>query len=326
MLISRLATLDDADAILDFTQHTVAGLTTIPRTLEAVKTYISASDAFVEGERDANRVLFVAEIEGQIVGISGIIPTLGLERPFYSFKRSRHARLSSQLGVRSEYETLQLTTDFDGYSELASMFLAPSARGRGVARPLSLARLCFIENHRELFSDKLMAEIRGWFDEDGNSPFWDDFASKFIQTDFNVADRLSMSDGRFMVELMPAIPIIADLLSERAKYCISRPHDISGGAMKLLMSAGFELSDLIDIFDGGPAIQCRTKATLIARTARDLADLKTGGSQRLMAFSGRGKAFRAIMAKGDLAAGTIDPVAEYLEGDVRLALAQDRRK
>lgn len=324
MDVFRLATPDDAKAIARFTSAAEAGLTTVPRTRERVDAYINATHRYLGGETEANRLLFVAECDGAVMGISGIIPKLGVDRPFYSFKRSRHARQSSQADLRTEYETLQLTTDFDGYTELASIFLAPEARGRGVARLLSLGRLCFVESHRDMFDQRLMADIRGWVDEAGVSPFWEHLTSKFINTDFAIADRLSASDGRFIMELLPSLPILMNLLPDAARICAGRPHDISRGAMNLLMGAGFEETELCDIFDGGPAIQCRADATLIARTVRDIVDYKDG-PQRLLAFTGTGTEFRATLTTGDLASGHISDIAKPL-GEARIALAQDRRQ
>lgn len=330
MDIFRIATVNDVDAITAFTQAAEAGLTTVPRTQERVRDYIDATQRFLSGDREANRVLFVAERDGRVMGISGIIPALGLDRPFYSFKRSRHARRSSQLDLRTDYETLQLTTDFDGYTELASIFLAPEARGQGVARLLSLGRLCFIENHRELFSSRLMADIRGWVDDQGISPFWDLLTSKFIRTDFDIADRLSASDARFIMELMPSLPILMNLLPEAAQHCAGRPHDISRGAMNLLMGAGFETTDLCDIFDGGPAIQCRANATLIARTSRPLArfsdEVSAQDAQRLLAFKGEGTAFQATLGTGHLADGVLATALSGIGEDAQIALAHDRRR
>lgn len=323
MDVFRLAHPDDAAAITEFTRAAQAGLTTVPRNRERVDAYIEATQRFLAGEASANRLLFVVERDGVVMGISGIIPKLGVERPFYSFKRSRHARHSSQLGLRTEYETLQLTTDFDGWTELASIYLAPEARGQGVARLLSLGRLCFVEAHRALFDDRLMADIRGWVDEAGVSPFWEHVTSKFINTDFEIADRLSANDGRFIMELLPSLPILMNLLPDAARICAGRPHEISRGAMNLLMGAGFEETELCDIFDGGPAISCRADATLIARTVRGVESYRDG-PQRLMAFSGAGADFRATLTSGDVAQGHVSEAAQAL-GDVRIALAQDRR-
>lgn len=327
MDVFRPANPDDAAAIIQFTSAAEAGLTTVPRTPERVEAYIDATRRFLGGDKAANRLLFVVERDGRVLGISGIIPKLGVERPFYSFKRSRHSRHSSQLDLRTTYETLQLTTDFDGWSELASIYLAPEARGQGVARLLSLGRLCFVESHRDLFDRKLMADIRGWTDEYGTSPFWEYITSKFVDTDFEIADRLSASDGRFIMELMPSLPILMNLLPDAARICAGRPHDISRGAMNLLMGAGFEETELCDIFDGGPAIQCRVDSTLIARTAKDLAGYGPSpdfGTQRLMAFRGEGAEFRATLAMGKHASAEIDPAVEPLDATT-IALAQDRR-
>lgn len=323
MNIFRLATPDDAAAITDFTSKAEAGLTTVPRTRDRVEAYIDATHRFLKGEEDANRLLFVVERDGVVQGISGIIPKLGLDRPFYSFKRSRHARRSSQLDLRTEYETLQLTTDFDGWSELASIYLAPEARGRGVARLLSLGRLCFIESHRHLFDGRLMADIRGWVDESGVSPFWEHLTQKFIPTDFDVADRLSASDGRFIMELLPGLPIMMNLLPDAARICVGRPHDVSRGAMNILIGAGFEDTELCDIFDGGPAIQCRVDQTIVAKTVRTLS-FHGSGTERVLAFKGEGTDFRAIITQGDLRTGTLIEEARSF-GAERMALAEERR-
>lgn len=321
--IFRLATPDDAPAITEFTSQAEAGLTTVPRTRERVDAYIDATHRFLGGDEDANRLLFVVEREGRVMGISGIIPKLGVKRPFYSFKRSRHARQSSQLDLRTKYETLQLTTDFDGWSELASIYLAPEARGKGVARLLSLGRLCFIESHRHLFDGRLMADIRGWVDESGVSPFWEQLTRKFIPTDFDVADRLSASDGRFIMELLPSLPILMNLLPDAARICVGRPHDISRGAMNILMGAGFEDTELCDIFDGGPAIQCRVDQTLVAKTVRSLS-FHGNGTERVLAFKGEEEGFKAILTLGDISAGTLIEEARPFEAE-RIALAQERR-
>jgi len=326
--IFRIATPDDAAAISDFTSRADAGLTTVPKSEDQVTSYISEGQDFLAGKAGANRLLFVADSEGDILGISGIIPKLGVERPFYSFKRSRHARKASKRDLSVRYDTLQLTTDFDGYTELASIFLAPEARGAGVGRLLSLGRLGFIQAHRDLFEDRLMADIRGWVDSKGNSPFWDHLTSHFIQTDFDIADRLSATDASFIVELLPALPILLNLLPESVEKCAGKPHDLSAGAMGLLIDAGFEDTDLCDIFDGGPAIQCRTNRTVIAQTAYQA----TGGGveesdYKYLHYIGHGEHFRAAIGSAYPKAEKAGKEPCELLGTVTpmVALAQNRR-
>lgn len=328
MTLFRPATLNDATKIAAFTYRAAMGLTTVPKSEESVEAYISESIRFIGGDNAANRLLFVAEDDQDILGISGIIPRLGVERPFYSFKKSRHARKASRVDLSVKYDTLQLTSDFDDYTELATMFVSPDHRGKGVARLLSFGRLGYIHMHRDRFNHRLMAEIRGWFDENENSPFWDHIASKFIQTDFKTADALSAASGEFMIELMPALPILMNLLPKEAREYAGKPHKLSIGAMKLLMEAGFEDTDICDIFDGGPSIQCRTDKTLIAQSAYRA----TGGGVddadfKYLHFTGEGMDFRAALGpaypKSDKAGA--EPCRLLGTETPMVALAQERR-
>ena len=324
----RPAAADDIASITRFTSTADTGLTTVPKSKAAVTEYVTESLDFLAGKKGANRLLFVAERDGKILGISGIIPKLGVDRPFYSFKRSRHARKASQQDLSVRYDTLQLTTDFDDYTELATIFLAPEARGTGVGRLLSLGRLGFIHAHRDRFEDRLMADIRGWVGDDGKSPFWQHLTSKFIQTDFAEADRLSAGDAVFIVELCPALPIMLNLLPDVVRECAGKPHDLSAGAMGLLMDAGFEDTDLCDIFDGGPAIRCRTDRTLITQSAFQA----TGGGvteaeSKYLHFTGEGETFRAAIGPAYPGAEKAGREACELLGTItpHVALAQNRR-
>ena len=324
----RPAALEDIKAIARITAKADSGLTTVPKSKSDVTDYVTESLDFLAGNPDANRILFAAEKDGKILGISGIIPRLGVDRPFYSFKRSRHARKASQQDLSVRYDTLQLTTDFDDYTELASIFLTAEARGTGAGRLLSLGRLGFIHANRDRFENRLMADIRGWVDAKGVSPFWKHLTSKFIQTDFDIADRLSAGDAAFIVELLPALPILLNLLPESVEAAAGKPHDLSAGAMGLLLSAGFEDTDLCDIFDGGPAIRCNTDRTLITQSAFQA----TGGGVtesdiKYLHFTGEGESFRAAIGPAYPGAEKAGREACEILGTITpfVALAQNRR-
>lgn len=299
--IFRPAAAPDIDAIAALVDGAGSGMTTLPKNVEQVSDYVRRSEATVAGDRDANRLLFVVERDNAIVGISGIIPRLGLERPFYSFKRARHSRRSTAPALSLRYETLQLTTDFDGCTELATLFLAPSARGGGLGRLLSLARLAFILRHPDLFEERLMADIRGWVDANGQSPFWHHFASRFIDLDFDAADQLSAKDGRFLAELLPSVPVLLNLLPPCVTDVVGRPHDQSLGAYRMLCSVGFQPTDLCDVFDGGPAIACTPRTTRFAQSLRPaIACDDQQATDALLQCAGEAGAFRAIIGPGGL--------------------------
>jgi len=198
----------------------------------------------------------------------------------------------------------------------------------GIGRLLSLGRLGFIHAHRERFEDRLMADIRGWVNEKGVSPFWKHLTSKFIQTEFDKADRLSHGNAGFIIELLPALPILLNLLPKTVGDCAGKPHDLSAGAMKLLMSAGFENTDLCDIFDGGPAISCRTDRTIIAQSTFEA----TGGGVtesdvKFLHFVGQGEDFRAVLgpAYPDAKKAGRDACEALGTETPFVALAQNRR-
>ncbi|WP_018996356.1 arginine N-succinyltransferase [Hirschia maritima] len=301
MNIFRLAKSADIEGLAALTASVGAGLTTVPRTPEKIAAYIDETERFLKGDETANRLFFVVEMDGKVVGMSAILPRLGRERPYCSFKISRHSRHSTNPELKTAHDSLQFSTEFDGNTALATLFLSKDVRGGGVGRLLSLGRLAFIDQHRDLFSQTLMADIRGWLDENGEAPFWNFIASKFINLPFKEADELSSEDGRFIAELIPSLPILLSLLPPETQDYIGRPHKLSSKAMALLMNAGFKQTDLCDVFDGGPAIKCDVSDTSIARTAvrtQTLADDVDG--DYAMLFTGHKHDFKATITKADI--------------------------
>lgn len=293
----RPATKKDIDAVAVITRDAQAGLTTVPRGTTQVGAYIEESLAFLAGEKDANRLLFVLEVQDELLGISGIIPRLGSDRPFYNFKRSRYTRRSQAPKISVTHDMLSLCTDFDGYSELATLYVASSARGRGAGRLLSYGRVGFMLTHPYLFGDLIMAEIRGWFDNDGRSPFWDHLTSKFILTDFEEADRLSLRSGGFIADLIPTLPIILNLLPDEVIEVVGKPNDNSRAALRLLEQMGLSRTDMCDVFDGGPAIAGRASKSLIGHTKISVSEARLElFPPKVLHFGGQGQEFRALIS------------------------------
>jgi arginine N-succinyltransferase len=122
---------------------------------------------------------------------------------------------------------------------------------------LALSRYLLIAADPSRFAENVLAELRGWFDEEGNCPFWDNVASKFFHMPFEDADRMSAStDGQFILDLAPRHPIYVGLLPEEAREVVSRVHREGEGARALLEREGFRANGLVDIFDAGPTMVC----------------------------------------------------------------------
>jgi arginine N-succinyltransferase len=117
------------------------------------------------------------------------------------------------------------------------------------------------------FGPKAMAEIRGFTDPQGRSPFWEAVGAKFFKMDYRKADTLSARDHRFIADLMPRYPIYADLLPTDARGVIGKPHPDAEPALALLKSQGFRFNNVVDIFDAGPCVEAFTDHIDIVRDA-----------------------------------------------------------
>ncbi|MFW2349794.1 arginine N-succinyltransferase [Qipengyuania sp.] len=115
----------------------------------------------------------------------------------------------------------------------------------------------------------IIAELRGWQDEKGNSPFRDGLGHRFFAMDFASADLASATAGsEFIAELMPKLPLYLDLLPDDAANCVGKAHSVSAIAMKMPVDEGFRQGGYVDIFDGGPQLAARRDTISTVRKTR----------------------------------------------------------
>ncbi len=257
----RLTTSDDLDQLVELALGTEGHMTTMPRDPERMAARIADAVASVEPERvlDGREVYFFVLDEGPsgeplIAGTSAIYAAVGLDRPFYNYKITKLSKYSPEIDRRFDYTILQPSNDYTGYTEVGTLYLLPDRRGGGRGRLLSYARFMFLAVHRERFGEVVVAEMRGWIDDDGRSPFWNAVGSKFFDLDLGEADRMSGTDFRFMQDLLPGTPIHVDLLPDDAQAVVSKPHTGSEPAAAMLRKLGFRDHGYIDIFDAGPCL------------------------------------------------------------------------
>ena len=128
-----------------------------------------------------------------------------------------------------------------------------------LARPgqlLSKARFLFMAAFQERFADKLIAEMRGFSDEAGRSPFWESLGRHFFSIDFSEADYLTgIGQKSFIAELMPKHPLYVDFLSPEARESIGQVHPHTAPARAILESEGMKYEGYVDIFDAGPTLE-----------------------------------------------------------------------
>lgn len=281
--IVRPADRNDLDRLEGMIARVDPGMLTMPSSREAMAARIERSlAAFARGSLPPqNEAYFlVMEEEGELLGTASIFTNLGVERPFYSYRLSRDAKVSPELDVKVELDLLFLVNDYHGDSELGTLFIERKARGGGRGRLLSFARLMLIAADPVRFGPKAMAEIRGFTDADGRSPFWDAVGSKFFKMEYRKADALSARDHRFIADLMPRYPIYVSLLSDEARNVISRPHPDAEPALAMLKAQGFRYNDVVDIFDAGPTVEAFIDHVDTVREARRMAGAQFAAGPR----------------------------------------------
>lgn len=260
MMIVRHAEHRDLEDIYKLAKKSGVGLTSLPENLDALSAKITRTQNTLSGntQKSEQGYLFVLEdLETQkVVGVSGIEVAVGLTEPFYNFHVGNQVHASKALNVYKSLDTLFLSNDHTGSSELCTLFLDPDFRKNKNGKFLSKTRFMFIAAFQEYFQKKLIAEMRGYSDEKGESPFWTAIGHHFFDMEFATADYLSgLGQKVFIAELMPRYPIYVNLLPQDAQDVIGQAHQHTVPAMHLLESEGMHYQGYVDIFDAGPTIE-----------------------------------------------------------------------
>ncbi|WP_336041523.1 arginine N-succinyltransferase [Acinetobacter dispersus] len=276
MMIVRHAAHRDLDDIYRLAQRageSGIGLTSLPQNKEILAERITRTTRTLEGlsEKCEASYLFVLEDTSihKIVGVSAIEVAVGLNEPFYNFRVAKQVHASKALNVYKTLDTLFLSNDHTGCSELCTLFLDPEYRKNQNGKFLSKVRFLFIAAFRSFFEERLIAEMRGFSDQNGQSPFWDSLGYLFFNMDFAAADYLSgVGQKAFIAELMPRFPVYVDLLSSEAREVIAEVHPHTLPAAKVLMSEGLKYQGYVDIFDAGPTLEANTTELRAVKESR----------------------------------------------------------
>jgi len=258
--VVRPATLHDLDAIDRLAHDARMGMTSLPRDRAALqKKLIASHRAFHEPVKVPNGEVyfFVLEhvITRSVVGTCKLVSRPGVDDPSIAFQIERSNHRSVSMGKSVATTVLHPKIHFGGPTEIGGLYVDGAHRERGLGRLVSLSRFLFISMHRERFSDSVMAEMRGVITPEGTSPFWDAVGQKLFDMDFQQADYLAALDKSFIMDLLPHFPIYADLLPKSAVATLSKTHAETAPALRLLEQEGFQLTDLIDVFDAGPKVR-----------------------------------------------------------------------
>jgi len=268
MFYIRPIARDDVASVLALSERTGTGLTTLPANRERLASRIERSLASFAGtaERADACYMFVL-VDGlsgnatgdpdRIVGISAIEAAVGLTEPFYNFHVGTLVHASRTLDVYTVAPTLFLANDHTGHTELCSLFLDQGFRHGKNGVLLAKSRLLFLAEFAQLFSPKIIAELRGRLTPDGKSPFWEGLGRHFFAMEYSTADYLTgIGQKSFIAELMPKHPVYVNLLPADARDAIGVVHTDTVPARTMLEQEGFRYEGYVDIFDAGPTVEC----------------------------------------------------------------------
>ena len=262
MLVIRAIKAADLDALMEMARSAGSGMTTLKPDREMLGARVDTAVAsFAEEIAPEKRdYMFVMEdlSNNVIAGVCAIKGAVGLDEPFYNYRIGTLVHSSRELNVFTRMDTLYLSNDLTGSTELCSLFLRPEYRSGNNGKWLSKSRFLFIAQFPHLFTERLIAEMRGYQSEDGRVPFYEGLGRHFFKADFNHVDELTgMGKKSFIAELMPRQPMYVDYLPQDARDTIGRVHTNTVPARRLLEAEGMHFEGYVDIFDAGPVLQAR---------------------------------------------------------------------
>ncbi|GAA5317194.1 MAG: arginine N-succinyltransferase [Candidatus Pelagadaptatus aseana] len=247
----------------------------------------------------------------KVVGAAGVYAKTGNRQAFYAYRLMSLTHYSHSISKEVRSELLHLTNDYTDCSEVGTFFLDPDYRGNG--HWLGKSRYLLMGQFKERFAPYVIAELRGWVDKNGKSPFWEAIGRQFFEMDFDQADHLcGIGSNQFITELMPKHPIYTSLLPESARQAMGKPNQAGVRAFDLLIDEGFEYEKVIDIFDGGPLLKGRVdQLRSVRRIDQGLAQIATDkiASRATLVATSQLKNFRVVHT----------PIARNGNGDIKLS-------
>jgi arginine N-succinyltransferase len=305
MLVIRPITTADFAALKQIAIESGHGFTSLPVNDQRLTQKIGHAEQSITSDVDQpgdQSYLFVLEDSksGEIVGTTGIEAAVGTSTPLYHFQQNTIVHHSAELNVFNQLKTLTLCNDYTGASEICTLYLRESYRRNHAGRFLSKVRFLFMAEHPKRFSDRVIAEMRGAADKNGQPPFWHWLQQLFLTIDFPTADHLiGVGKKAFIAELMPRHPIYVGLLPQEAQQVIGQVHQNTKPALKMLESEGFIHKGYIDLFDAGPTVEAQLQQIKSVANSKKVPVkiAPISGNYTLAVANTRLEGFRASFAK-----------------------------
>ena len=261
MFVIRQAQLEDLSTLLKLAK--LVHSNNLPPDTDILRTKLLKSrDSFSGKARTPLEREFMFALEdtetGNLVGTSSIIPCISSPgRPHLYFLVRKREYFSEDLATGHVHVTLQLGTDETGPTEIGGLVLTPAYRGHKakLGALLSLIRFHYIGLNRDLFSDRVIAEMAAPITPDSRNTLWEYLGRRFINLEYTEADRFCRQSKEFVTSLFPKGEIYASLLPPEARNLIGKVSPEAEPAKIMLENLGFKYIGHCDPFDGGPYLE-----------------------------------------------------------------------
>jgi arginine N-succinyltransferase len=175
---------------------------------------------------------------------------------------------SKELNVYNALPTLFLSNDHTGSSELCTLFLDPAWRKEGNGYLLSKSRFMFMAAFRDRFNEKVVAEMRGVIDDTATRRSGRAWANASSRWSSPAPTTVRHRTEGFIAALMPKHPLYIDFLSPEAQAVIGEGPSANRAGPRGAGERGFRYLNYVDIFDGGPTLECDIDRVRAIRKSR----------------------------------------------------------
>lgn len=265
MFILRSVDIGDIDDLYELSQL-VQFINLPPNKALIESKVLSSIESFVQPHLDLskNYYLFVLENlnEGKVVGACMVHAQHGTEEePHFYLKVGQEKKFSTTINTGFIHGTLKLGMDTNGPTEIGGLVLHPSLRGHPdkLGKQLSFVRFLYMGINPDRFKEKIHAELMPPLDAKGNSPLWEAIGRKFMNMDYQDADKLSLTNKEFILNLFPRGTIYETLLPLNARNAIGKVGNDTLPVKSMLEKIGFKYTQEVDPFDGGPHYRAKLK-------------------------------------------------------------------
>ncbi len=259
MIFLRPIKETDLEAFIALNKLSSIGMTSLPKDARLLekKLYLSL-DSFKKNVTNPENEFYLFALEDSqehtIIGNSAIFATTGGGESLYFFQKETLHSPSTLDDVTKSLSLLTPISYIRGPSEICSLFLHPEKRKHGLGKLLSLARFHFIAAFPERFTNSVFTELRGVIEND-KCLFWDGVGRHFFNVSFSKVIDLLKYGKSFITHFLPKYPIYTTFLPKEVQDVIGKTHSKTRAALVMLLQEGFEMTDEIDIFDGGPKLR-----------------------------------------------------------------------